>query len=136
MIKIILTLLIITTINASDIKLESSIFNKLVSAVTKKTDAKVYFHKNIESLNKYPGELKVVTDCTKADMVILSTNKDIPATCKGKILFGTRYSHLKNKEVIGAFFWQKGRPNILFYEKRLKKNNIKLDSSFDKYIEN
>ncbi len=136
MIKFILTLLIVTTLNASDIKLASSIFNKLVSTVTKKTDAKVYIHKNIQSLNEFPGELEIVTDCKEADIVILSTTKYIPSTCRDKILFGTRYQHLKNKNVIGAFFWQKGRPNILFYKDRLNKNNIKLDSSFDKYIEN
>lgn len=93
-------------------------------------------HTDVKSLGTYPGGLKIVDNCSKAEVVILSTVKEIPKSCKGKILFGTRYAHLANLNVTGAFFWQKGRPNILFYQKRLDKHNIKLDSSFNKYIEN
>ncbi len=133
---ILLIFLFLSTIYSSDIKLKASIFNKLTCAVSSKEKPIVYLHTEIKSLKAYPGDLIIVKDCTKADIVILSSTKDIPATCEGKILFGTRYSHLKDKRVIGAFFWQKGRPNILFYKDRLDENNIKLDSSFDKYIEN
>jgi len=126
----------ITTIYANDVQLASSIFNTIVSSVTHKKSASVYLYKNIESVSQYPDKLQIVQDCSSADLVLLSTVKNIPKDCDSKVLFGTRYSHLKNKNVIGAFFWQKGRPNILFYKKRLKKYHIKLDKSFDKYIEN
>jgi len=134
--KILLTLFLITSIYASDDKKASGIFNLIIKEVTKKEDPTVYIHTSISSLQKYPGNIKIVKKCEKADLVILSTTKNIPKECADKILFGTRYSHLKNFNVIGAFFWQKGRPNILFYKKRLEKQNIKLNSSFDKYIEN
>ena len=107
----------------------------IVKNITKKSNAKIYIHTKVASLHIYPGKLQVLKECNKADVVILSTTSNIPKECQEKILFGTRYSHLKNPNVIGAFFWQKGRPNILFYQERLKKKNIKLDSSFDKYIE-
>ena len=127
---------LITTVYASDDKKASSIFNMIVKNITKKANTNIYLHTDVKSLKTYPGGLKIVESCSKAEVVILSTTKNIPNECNNKILFGTRYSHLKNKNVIGAFFWQKGRPNILFYKKHLKKNSIKLDSSFDKYIEN
>ncbi len=136
MIKLVLFLLIITTIYASDNEKASGIFNLIVKEITKKDSSSVYLYKNIESIEKYPGNLKIVTECKDADIVILSTTVNIPKECASKLLFGSRYSHLKNKNVLGAFFWQKGRPNILFYKKRLKKQKIVLDSSFDKYIEN
>jgi len=120
---------------ASDIKLASSIFNAIAIDLTKKDKPKVYLHENIKSIQQYPKNLDIVKNCKIADIVILSTIKDIPSLCKDKILFGTRYTHLKDKRVIGAFFWQKGRPNILFYRDRLEKRYIKLDASFDKYIE-
>ncbi len=133
--SLLLIFLFISTIYAGDVKLESSIFNKIITAITKKNNPNVFIYKKVDSISKYSKNLNIVTDCKKADIVILSTKKDIPDECNGKILFGTRYSHLKEKRVAGAFFWMKGRPNILFYKKRLKKNNIKLDSSFDKYID-
>ena len=135
MIKLLLTLFIITTIYASDDKKASGIFNLIVKEITKKDSSSVYIHTNIYSLKQYPGNINIVDNCKEADLVILSTTKNIPTECKGKILFGSRYSHMKNSDVIGSFFWQKGRPNILFYSKRLKEHDIKLDSSFDRYIE-
>ena len=108
----------------------------LAKEITKKTSPKIYLHLGNDSIQQNPGNLNIVTECSNADLVILSTTKKIPQECSNKILFGTRYSHLKNPNVIGSFFWQKGRPNILFYEKRLKRHNIKLSPSFDKYIEN
>jgi len=136
LIKLFFISLLITTIYANDVKLASSIFNTIVSSVTNKKNAAVYLYKDIEAVSKYPDKLRVVKDCSSADVVLLSSIRDIPKDCDSKVLFGTRYSHLKNKNVIGAFFWQKGRPNILFYRERLEKQHIKLDKSFDKYIEN
>ncbi len=135
MIKLLLTLFLITNIFASDNKKASDIFNLIVKEITKKDSSNVYLHRGIESIEKYPGNLKIVTACKDADIIILSTISDIPRECSKKILFGSRYSHLKNPNVIGSFFWQKGRPNILFYRQRLENHNIKLDSSFNKYIE-
>jgi len=135
LIKLLLVLFLVTSIYASDSKKASGIFNLIVKEITKKENSSVYLHKGIESIEKYPGNLKIVTECKDADIIILSTTRDIPKECNKKLLFGSRYSHLKNPNVIGAFFWQKGRPNILFYQKRLNTHNIKLDSSFNRYIE-
>ena len=135
MIKAVLILLLITSIYASDDKKASGIFNLIVKEITKKENSNIYIHTNIYSIERYPGNIHLVDDCKKADLVILSTTKNIPKECEGKILFGSRYSHMKSTNVVGSFFWQKGRPNILFYQNRLKKHNINLDSSFNRYIE-
>jgi hypothetical protein len=128
--------LVCTFLAADDLKIEATIYNKIIIAITKKEKPKVYIYKQCKSLKKYPGKIELVAHCKDADIVIVTTLKNIPKMCftKNKI-FGTKYSHLKNPHVIGAFFWQKGRPNILFYKYRLDQNNIKLDKSFNKYIE-
>ena len=136
MIKILIILFLITTFSfADDCDKRASIFNMLVKSISSKTYPNIYMHKNIKSLEKNSKDLNLIKVCKDADVVLLSTIKNIPKDCDGKILFGTKYSHLKNKNVVGAFFWQKGRPNILFYKNRLKKYNIKLPAKFDKYIE-
>ncbi len=136
MIKIALIFLLTTIVYASDDKKASSILNLIAKEITKKVSPNIYLHTHNSSLKLYPDMIKITNSCKDADLVILSTLKEIPENCSNKFLFGTRYSHLKNPNVIGAFFWQKGRPNILFYKNRLEKNLIKLDNSFDKYIEN
>ena len=123
------------TLFANDAQLESAIFNKILTAVTAKEHPKVYIHTHNDALKKYPGSLVLVNNCKDANAVILSTLNNLSKACRSKILFGTRYIHLQNPDVIGAFFWQKGRPNILFYRDRLAKKHIKLDASFEKYIE-
>ncbi|MEA3330406.1 MAG: hypothetical protein U9Q29_01780 [Campylobacterota bacterium] len=133
--KIILFFLIISAVHSENSQKESSIFNMIAKSIASKTEPTVYIHTEIKSLQLFPGDLRIVKECKEADIVILSTIKNIPAECKGKLLFGTRYFHLDKRDVIGAFFWQKGRPNILFYKKRLELNGIKLDSSYNKYIE-
>jgi len=132
---LLILLLVSNVLFASDTQLESAIFNKILKAVTAKEHPKVYIYTQNEALEKYPAAFVLVKHCKDADVVVLSTLKNMPEACKGKILFGTRYAHLRNPQVIGAFFWQKGRPNILFYRDRLAKNHIKLDASFEKYIE-
>jgi len=135
LIKILIFFFIITTLHASDTNLESKIFKNIIHAIVQKEHPTIYIHKKLNSLSNHPGGLNISSKCEDADLVILSTLKGLPQKCQGKLLFGSRYSHLKNSNVIGSFFWQKGRPNILFYKDRLKKNQIKLDNSFDKYIE-
>jgi len=134
--KIFLILFLVSTIYAGDLKLASNIFEKIILAISHDTKPKIYIYTHIEAIEEYSEKFNLVNSCEDSDIVILSSVKKIPSRCSSKLLFGTRYKHLKNKKVIGAFFWQKGRPNILFYRDRLEKNNIKLDSSFDKYIEN
>jgi hypothetical protein len=128
-------LFIVAILYSDDLQVESSIFKKVIGAMVKTEEPKVFIYKENESLQRYSNGLELVYSCLSADVVVVSTLNDIPAECFEKIIFGTRYSHLKDKRVVGAFFWQKGRPNILFYKDRLDKKHIKLDSSFDKYIE-
>jgi len=133
--QLFLILALIGILNADDISLEASIFNKIVQSITDKKAPKVYIYKKIVSVSKYPNRMKLIKECALSDIVLLSTMQDIPKSCEGKLFFGSHYKHLKNPHVIGAFFWQKGRPNILFYKSRLDENHISLGKSFEKYIE-
>ena len=133
---IFLIFLLLSTIFADNWQKKSSIFDMIITNLIIKKNIKVYLHTHIESIEHFPHDLIIVKNCEDADIVILSTLNNVPKSCENKILFGTKYSHLQDKKVIGAFFWQKGRPNILLYRHRLEKNNIKMSTNFDKYIEN
>jgi hypothetical protein len=80
-------------------------------------------------------KMKNISSCVNADMIITHT-KDIPKCDKKVLVFVTNYLAFKSlPEAIGAFFYQKGRPNIIFREENLKKHDIVLPSEFNKYIE-
>lgn len=81
-------------------------------------------------------KFKKVDSCKKANVLIITSNKKVPSSCSSKPMLALKYNLLKNNpNVVSAFFWQKGRPNIVFLKDRLKKFNITLPSSYTKYIE-
>jgi len=79
-------------------------------------------------------KVKLVQDPKKADFVLLNKEKGIDT--KG-LIFVTDYHLLKyyNKDAIGGFYWQKGRPNILFLKSNLKKHHITLPPNMQEYVE-
>lgn len=50
------------------------------------------------------------------------------------ILFVTDYRILKNfSDIVGAFYWKKGRSQLLFIKKRLDDYNITLPKEYEKF---
>jgi hypothetical protein len=68
---------------------------------------------------------------------ILFVSKKIPENISSSnIIITTDYSLLiKDQRALGAFFWQKGRPNLLFLRERMQRANVTLGHEFEKYIE-
>lgn len=84
---------------------------------------------------EYSTKMEATDDPNTAQFLIISTNmpKNI---AKNSILFTTNYElFTKNEQIMGAFYWRKGRPNLLFLRDRLKKADVTLGKEFDKYIE-
>lgn len=131
----ILLLVSIVHPNDKDLRLESSIYYTIFKEITHSDRPKIYMYESIPSIKKFDSQFQLVKDCSDSDIVILRHIEKLREECRGKMLFGTRYQTLDSQSVIGAFFWQKGRPNILFYKTRLDQHNITLDKHFEKYID-
>ncbi|MEA3373523.1 MAG: hypothetical protein U9Q62_07520 [Campylobacterota bacterium] len=133
--KLLLTLLIGFNLFASDAELAAKIHLSIAKECTKKQNPKIYLHGDIKEL-RHNSTITTTLKCEEADFVIASTIQNLPDSCRGKLLFATRYKVFKkHPEVFGAFFWQKGRPNIIFDALSLKEHNLTLHPSFNKYIE-
>ncbi|BBG66188.1 hypothetical protein NNO_1485 [Hydrogenimonas sp.] len=79
--------------------------------------------------------VRVVKNHNKADILILYKSFDVPTD--DKIIFADGYlvfEHFKNR-LVGGFYWQKGRPNLVFIKKNLKDHNISLPANLKDYIE-
>lgn len=90
---------------------------------------------NQKNMIKQSEKIKEAVDSSDADLIIIS--KNIPQSLPSNtVIITTEYTLLKKDDrIVGAFFWQKGRPNLLFLRPRLQKYNVKLGHEFDKYIE-
>jgi len=67
-----------------------------------------------------------------ADILLLSKTKNLTSDT---MKFVTSYKLLKHykQSAVGGFYWQKGRPNILFLKKNLQKYHLKLPPSLQEY---
>lgn len=82
------------------------------------------------------GRYITVSNSSKADLIILQNKNSLPLSIKNKAIFVLNYKLLKEiPQSFGAFFWKKGRPNIVFIKPRLKKVQLQLSNNLKKYEE-
>lgn len=133
--KLLLVLFFSISAFSSDKVLAIKIYLSIAHELTHENAPKFYLHGNIEHLSKNKDIITVET-CEEADIVILHSVDDLSSSCAKKIVFTDYYkTYLNNEDVVGAFFWQKGRPNIVFRREVLEEKSIILSSTFNKYIE-
>ncbi len=135
--KIILILILFSTF----ISASNDISTKIVATLLKQLAGNKYkvwlnthTDKNPITINK--KHLNIINNCEDASVLLLYSDISIDNKCKNKIILVLDYTLLhKYTNAVGAFYWKKGRPNIVFIRSRLKQHNIKLSESYDKYIE-
>lgn len=131
---IIFFLIQIQYIYSFDIETASKIYDKLFYAVFKKENIKVYVnddeYKKMILSSQY---LKLTKEIENSEIVIITKEEEIKEI-KDKIAFSIEKTFLeKNENIIGAFYWNKGSPEIIFLKTRLEKHKIQLLESFKKY---
>jgi hypothetical protein len=135
--KIIFLLLLITSILfGSDLKTQQKIYTLITHVLLpEKKEVKVWADSlsNRELMQNVPHTI-LVNSPQEADFILLQNHQQ-----KGVhgLIFVTNLQLLRalQSEAIGGFFWQKGRPNILFLRHNLEKHHITLPSSMQEYIE-
>ena len=128
--------MLISPLFCGEIEVAAKIVDKISMALVNKEKISIYTN-DIRSLyiTKLSKNLENTKACKDADIIFTKT-RNIPI-CDEKILvFATTYLAFKSlPNAIGAFFYQKGRPSIVFRKETLKKHNIVLSEEFKKYIE-
>lgn len=116
--------------------IEAQIIDKIVVSIFQNQKVTAWgetpYHKN---MIEHSTKMLPADNFTDARLLIVS--KKIPEDLSSDaVIITTEYSLLaKDPRILGAFFWQKGRPNLLFLRERMQKSNVRLDREFDKYIE-
>ncbi|MCF6173738.1 MAG: hypothetical protein L3J44_08175 [Campylobacteraceae bacterium] len=108
-------------INGKEIKFEAKLIDKIVEILFKKEKLYVYVYGNeAEKVIVYSKVLVKTKNIEKADFILASTkiNSNTKFKNSKKPIIGMKYFLLKDENVIGAIFWHKGRPNIVFIRKR------------------
>ncbi len=120
-----------------EIELEAKIVSKISNDMLKKR-AKIYIPNISKKSEKiYSKYFTISKNCKDADFVF-DKNDLSHEECKNAniIYFTNNYRRLMtNGRYIGAFFWNKSRPNIVFIKNRLDKSGVILSQEYKKYIE-
>lgn len=136
--KIILILLVcissLFSYDSCDIK--AKILSKIAHEIVKKDVVNIYVEDTEFVSDKCSNESIHFTTEQKADLLFLSKLKSVENYKQNKVIFSTNYYLYKTSpKVFGAFFWQKGRPNIILKSSLTKKFNIVFSEQFEKYID-
>ena len=132
-----LSLIVISSLFSSNVKkLEAQILSSIAHSLVHKRSVNICIDdKNFVGIKKYTKNLNVVS-CGKADIVFTSKDDNMDKKCKTSLIFSTSYYLYEHSPmIVGAFFWQKGRPNIIFRQKQLENLGINLPKDFRKYVE-
>ena len=123
-----------------EIELEAKIISNIVQNLKISQNKASLYIPQISDVerNIYSGFFNIASSCDDADFIFVKDEKNDNQLCNGnkKIFFTNNYdSLLKNKKFIGAFFWSKSRPNVVFVKDRLIENNIELPEIYNKFVE-
>lgn len=112
-------------------KLYDSLFHQLFAKPT----IYVYTDTINESLFLEEKHFFVVSKCEDADIVFSSSDTRLQS-CSNKPIFGTNYDDFKHrKNVIGVFYYRKGRPQLRLDQHYLNHFKLNINTSLTKYLE-
>jgi len=133
-------------LNALDRESTLKIYHGIFHALSSKTPISVYTndkeyrdvfrHSKKISLSAKPEDTDIIfithESALNKILYTISENMDIP---KKPIIFVTNYQFLKiSDEIAGAFYWRKGRSQLLFIKKRLEQYDITLPEEYQKFM--
>lgn len=140
--KIVIFLLMICSLYADSISdIKAKIIENIAKTFTHKKVIKIYNQDPYfnDIFNANPNFKRVYT-YRDADIILTKDSsmfKNLPGNDKLPFIISTKYKDYKNnKDIdIGAFFWQKGRPNLILNAKIIQENYIKIPKEYNKFLE-
>lgn len=119
----------------SQIEIAAKILDQTVQGLFKTVPVRVWAQNQKEKeMMPFSSYMQWTDNPKEAQFILIETSKNKPSI-EGVIYFGMHYETLKDPQVVGAFYWQKGRPNLLFVRSRLLEARIHLSETFAAYIE-
>ena len=126
----------------STLKIYHEIFASLVSKpvthvyATDSEYKKVFATSKRMVLSKIPEKADIILITNKAALFkIMREQQWAVKQDKKPILFVTDYRLLKHSfDIVGAFYWRKGRSQLLFIKNRLKVHNITLTKEYEDFL--
>jgi hypothetical protein len=86
-------------------------------------------------LSKKPEESDITLITNRSSLRRMLKRNRVNYNTEKPILFVTDYHFLKDSEdIVGAFYWRKGRSQLLFIKKRLEQQDIRLPEAYQNFM--
>jgi len=123
-----------------ELELEAKIISNIATSSVR-DNIKLYIPEiSITEKEIYSKFFSLSDNCEDANFIFIKRNINLDSLCKeqeNKLFFTNNYEKLlEDNRYLGAFFWNKSRPNITFIKSRLEKQKIELPNDYDKFVEN
>ena len=124
-------------LHALEVRSTLKIYHDLFTSLLHTSHYRIYTDdKSLYAVFSKSSKISLVQNPSSADALVISKRSSlehIPHTGNA-IVLATTYNLLRHsKYVIGAFYWRKGRAQILFVKKRLLHLGISLPGKYRKY---
>ena len=133
-------------LNAIDRESTLKIYHSVFNALSPKDPIIVYTNDNdYRDVFQYSKRIILTDHANESDIVLITNERtlnDILYTMnenmdisKKPIMFVTNYHFLKiSNKIVGAFYWRKGRSQLLFIKKRLEHYEITLPEEYQRFM--
>jgi hypothetical protein len=105
-------------------KVFENLFNKKV--------IKVYASKDVQKLLKGSVVIKIVKECKKADIIV---GNFVDINCSKPVFVFSYFLYKDHSNILGAFYWRKGRPQLRLRHNVIKKYNLFIKDDLKDFLE-
>ncbi|PHS41300.1 MAG: hypothetical protein COB07_02180 [Sulfurovum sp.] len=121
-------------------------YHSIFSALSSKATIYVYTNdKEYREVFSHSKRIFLTNELEEADIVLMTDKRSLRSilyrlkvsrnVSKKPILFVTDYHFLKmSDDIVGAFYWRKGRSQLLFIKKRLQAYDIILPKEYQSFM--
>jgi len=86
-------------------------------------------------LSKTPEEADIILITNRSTLRYMLNRNKVNQNVEKPVLFVTNYQFLKySEDIVGAFYWRKGRSQLLFVKKRLEQQAIQLPEAYHNFM--
>jgi hypothetical protein len=133
--KLLLSFIIVLSLSASEVDLKVQILSTIFDNITIKKE-KIFFSDDKEVAKLLAKKYKVSKTPQKATILILKDTDEQGLLRKNQKIFVLDYNLLKKiPQSFGAFFFKKGRANIVLLAPVLHEQNIVISTKLENYVE-
>ncbi len=133
--KSFILLIIAISLFASNISTKDKIIMMIMDNIYTSEQKVIYFDDK-KMAEVFSKKYEIASSCENSNFIILSKKTELPNKCKEKNIFVLRYDLLYDiPQGFGAFFFKKGRANIILLKNKLKKHGIETSKELEPYLE-